>query len=468
MLRMHKFLTLLVLVALLLSACQPIVQPSAQAPTSEATVAEFNGIPETPRPDAPTYGLRGPYAVGTREFVIEPESERPLPTTVWYPAVRSAGDAEMIVYNEHYPPMFENHLVAGLAIRNAAPDMAEGPYPLVIFSTGLGVSRLSAIYYTEHLASYGFVVIAPDHAGTTFSDRGNDVPSWPMYVQRPQDVGRTIAFADRLSAAGGELAGVIDTELVAVTGVSSGSITTMAAGGARLDLAKCLDPAFAVECSQIAGHEEELAKLAGLESVPEGLWPAIDDPRVDAIIPIMPDFGLYGMDEAGVASVEIPVLIFGGSADTLNPIDLGAIPIYEHVASEHKALVIFENAFHFVLANACSAYPWMATDQGWGYWFCSDSVWDMQRAHDLLNHFSTAFLLAELKGDPDAAAALAPENVVFPGIRYETTAFAAPPTGDSGAPLTNIAEIEALIEKAMVENEIPGMGTLIESMVGTQ
>jgi hypothetical protein len=35
----------------------------------------------------------------------------------------------------------------------------------------------------------------------------------------------------------------------------------------------------------------------------------------------------------------------------------------------------------------------------------------------------TAFLRAELKGDADAAAALAPENVSFPGIQYETTAY---------------------------------------------
>lgn len=53
---------------------------------------------------------------------------------------------------------------------------------------------------------------------------------------------------------------------------------------------------------------------------------------------------------------------------------------------------------------------------------CSDAVWDMARAHDLINHFTTAFLLAELKGDAEAAA-LAPEKITFPGITYETTAY---------------------------------------------
>lgn len=422
MLRVNHLLTILLLLTLLLSACQPIAPPSATT-AEDALMAAFDGIPELPRPDAPTYGQRGPYTVGTREFVIEPDSERPLPTTIWYPAVKAEGAVEFNVYNEHYPPVFENHLVAGSAIRDAAPDMTGGPYPLVIFSTGLGTSRLTGVNYTEHLASWGFVVIGPDHAGTSFADRTDDFQFWPMYVQRPQDAVRAIAFADTLTADGGELAGVINTDLIAVTGISSGSVTTMAAGGAQLDLAECLAPNSERECSQIAGHEEELAKLAGLDAVPEGLWPAIMDPRVDAIIPIVPDFGLYGVDEIGVESVRVPTLVIGGGADTINPVEMGAIPIYEHVGSTRKGLFILENAFHIFLANSCSAYPWMASDQGWGSWFCMDSVWDMQRAHDLTNHVATAFLLAELKGDAEATAALEPENMAFTGVRYESIGY---------------------------------------------
>ena len=50
-------------------------------------------------------------------------------------------------------------------------------------------------------------------------------------------------------------------------------------------------------------------------------------------------------------------------------------------------------------------------------------VWDMDRVHDLINPFTTAFLLATLKSDTDAAAALAPEQVLSPGIQYQTTGF---------------------------------------------
>ncbi|KAB2862348.1 MAG: hypothetical protein F9K46_07185 [Anaerolineae bacterium] len=52
---------------------------------------------------------------------------------------------------------------------------------------------------------------------------------------------------------------------------------------------------------------------------------------------------------------------------------------------------------------------------------CSDDVWDMQRAHELINHFATAFFLAHLKGDADAAAALLPGAVDFVGVEYTVT-----------------------------------------------
>ena len=81
----------------------------------------------------------------------------------------------------------------------------------------------------------------------------------------------------------------------------------------------------------------------------------------------------------------------------------------------------------------------------------------MDRAHDLTNHFMTAFLLAELKGDPEAAAALAPENVASPGIQYETTEFG---RGETAPAATldedTVAKIESMVEQMMAESGTPG------------
>ena len=73
--RRSTVLSLFVIVALLLgSACQPVVSPPVTEPPP----------PQGLRPDAPAYGMHGPYAVGTREFVIE-TPERSTPVTIWIP-----------------------------------------------------------------------------------------------------------------------------------------------------------------------------------------------------------------------------------------------------------------------------------------------------------------------------------------------------------------------------------------------
>lgn len=47
------------------------------------------------RPDAPTYGVHGPHAVGSRDLVIN--SETPLDITVWYPALNDDNLEEAMV-----------------------------------------------------------------------------------------------------------------------------------------------------------------------------------------------------------------------------------------------------------------------------------------------------------------------------------------------------------------------------------
>ena len=86
-----------------------------------------------------------------------------------------------------------------------------------------------------------------------------------------------------------------------------------------------------------------------------------------------------------------------------------------------KSLVAFENGDHMLVVDKCDTMPWLI-DMG-AYFFCADTVWDMDRAHDLINHFTTAFLLDVLKGDKDAHAALAPSAVSFPGIEYKAEGY---------------------------------------------
>lgn len=90
----------------------------------------------TPDPTRP-----GKLAVGvtTVNAVDTTRGNRSLPTELWYPAKRAG--------------------------RDAAP--LPKTYPLILIAHGLCGSRLYYDYLATHLASYGFVVAAPDFPGVT-------------------------------------------------------------------------------------------------------------------------------------------------------------------------------------------------------------------------------------------------------------------------------------------------------------
>ena len=167
-----------------------------------------------------------------------------------------------------------------------------------------------------------------------------------------------------------------------------------------------------------ANSQTQMAELAGLDAVPQGLWPSMGDARVDTIVTIAGDSYMFG--EQGLAEISMPVLAIGGTLDTSTPYDWGVRPTYDIIASQQKILVTLGDADHYVASTSCADAPSIVD---LAYFFCSDPVWDMNRAHDLMNHFTTAFLLDILKGDAEAHAVLAPEAVSFPGITYEAQGF---------------------------------------------
>lgn len=372
----------------------------------------------------PPYALRGPYTVGSMETHIEDQdgADRSYPITIWYPALNPDGIEETIQYPapttrlESYPGL-------GQAIQNGEPDIENGPYPLVIFSHGLGSSRLQSTFLSEHLASYGFVVFSADHADHI----GSGNATWfASFISRPVDVVQQITLADSLTAEGGTMHGLIDTERIAVTGHSFGGYTALAAAGGRMDpgafvqwcLANRALPDPIGICPQVAYHQDQLATLAGLDDL-SGPLPAIYDPRVDAAVPLAPMAGVFGPD--GLADIDIPVMLLAGSADVLLYPEGNFYLPFVQLSSIRKAFVEFENASHMIFLGDCDSSPWI--QRTWGSFGCSDPVWDMDQARDLINHFTTAFLLAELYGDADAVTALAPDAVQFPGIGYATTGY---------------------------------------------
>jgi predicted dienelactone hydrolase len=399
---------------------------TATIPTPAPTAAP-TPTASTPTASTLAFATPGGHPVGSRVVTTVGAQEQPLTVRVWYPAIAIDDTVETITYTA--PNKFGEEITPGeeitsigTAIADAAPDTTDGPYPLVVFSHGFSLSPIVYATLLEHVASHGYVVVAPEHnegfdgSLTGFSEE---------LIDRPTDVRLTIDEAESLGASDGPLAGMIDTDHVAVVGHSYGGYTALAAGGARFDFdayrdrcaALSSDDPLAFFCAPLA-DEVEMASRIGLAEPPTDLWPSLGDPRVDAVITMAGD--AYMFDQRGLAELEVPVMVMGGTVDDGTPYDWGAELTYDHAASTDKALVTFPGAGHFVFADPCENLPWIASSV-YRDAMCTDAVWGDERPLDVVVHYTTAFLRETLDDDPEARAVLAGPQPVIAGVEYTTT-----------------------------------------------
>jgi predicted dienelactone hydrolase len=363
------------------------------------------------RPDAPLYAQAGPYAVGTRELRID-DATRPLNVTIWYPTAGEPGSEPSRDY-----PLLLTFTVPGHAYVDAAPLASATPYPLIVFSHGSGGSRVLSLFYTEHLASYGFIVIAADHPGNNVLNSGaggilgNSQDFAGSYALRPHDVLRQIALAEDLNKSG-DFAGLIDLEHIGVTGHSFGGWTALSAAGARLDFDHltewCVDHESSENVCFVRQLEQNIATERGLVAAPAGTWEATSDARIKAVVALAP----WNAPSLNFDEITAPTLIIVGTGDAVTIPERDAYTVYANITAP-KALLTLDHAGHYIFIDEC---PPVFTSVNI-FDECADVVWDMPRAHDLTNHAATAFFLAQLTDDDNAAAALT--QIEFPGVEFQ-------------------------------------------------
>jgi dienelactone hydrolase len=160
--------------------------------------------------DVETLSAPGPHAIGETQLTLVDASrttqavgaypgaaDRTLPTRVWYPAT-STGDG--------------------------APPSDDGPFPIVAWAHGFASANAEGELVGAHLASHGYVVVAPtfplSHRGAPGGASIADLTNQP----------RDLDFVMRQvvdGAAGDALAGVIDDERRAIAGFSLGGGTVL-------------------------------------------------------------------------------------------------------------------------------------------------------------------------------------------------------------------------------------------------
>ena len=406
--------------------------------SAESLLAQDEGtLPEIGmRSGAPTYGVRGPHPVGYMSFSMERGA--PLDGAVWYPALNSDGADEAITYDLLGPnmPLTPISFIDGRAIADAEPDSVSGPYPLIVSSHGNAASFNIMAYQHEQLASYGFVVIAVAHEGTTLRDSMMvQTPEQQAaffaavtdsMVKRPLEVTRALDYAETLTDAQAPLAGMIDLDHVGVIGVSYGGYTAAVEAGVRFDFsdvsAFCATtvptpPISLYVCSNfaddVASFETHLMDVAGIEGEPGAMWQPLGDPRVDAVIGIVPGGPISLISDQGLAAADKPMMIVRATLDEADQLDHHSQRLWDNISSAVKIMVTVENATH--RSHSIAMRRWKPQ---WRR--CAPSLRGTKfTCKTFTDHLITAFFLDQLTGDTEARAALLPDAVDFPGIDYQ-------------------------------------------------
>lgn len=187
---------------------------------------------DTPTPAADPL-VAGPYPVGvTRVELFDAAQGRVQLTEVWYPAAESARGQAPASLESYLPEGLEdlaaNATVPVVGVRDAE-IAGDAPFPLIAFSHGNGGIRFQNVFQCEHLASHGYIVVAPDHEGNTFFD--SSASQGELFVARPLDIRFLLdSFADFSDDAGSPFEGWVDTTAgFGVTGHSFGAYTALEA-----------------------------------------------------------------------------------------------------------------------------------------------------------------------------------------------------------------------------------------------
>ncbi|MEM9837146.1 MAG: dienelactone hydrolase [Bacteroidota bacterium] len=363
-------------------------------------------------PDAPALAARGAYNIGVQTMTITnpdqlnlleangdetPTYDRDLALEVWYPTTGEMSQ-QTTVYEEVMGTSGDTarplipFTFLGRAVRDAAPLVKAGPFPLIIISHGYVGSRYLMTYLADNLATKGYVVAAIDHKESTFRDAG---PFHSTLYYRSLDVLFTLDEMDRLSKAKDHfLNGLVDASQTGIIGYSMGGYGVLNVGG--------------------AGYSQRLAGFFGVQTkgctainrrcMGDPAYPSSPDARIKAIVAFAPWGKNYeAWDEAGLQGLQIPTLFIAGSDDDISGYENGIKAIFDGATKVEKYMLTYQGARHNVAPNPAppeALQPGLHLDEYLRY---ADSVWDSRRMNNINQHFITALMGIKLKGQTELA-----------------------------------------------------------------
>ena len=241
--------------------------------------------------------------------------------------------------------------------------------PVVVMSHGNGGSALSHVDLAMDLASAGYVVAAPTHAGDNYADQSRQ-GSPALFSQRAEQMRSTLDHVLKAWPGG---ASHVDSRRVGAYGFSAGAFTVLTLAGATPRMA-----AIAGHCSRTpeficqALQHVKSPLLKGAQGA--GSFSA--DPRIKAIVVAAPGLG-FTFADGGLAGVRIPVQLWSGDRDETVPFATNTRIVQEGLGDRVEARRI-AGASHLSFLAPCGLLNPPAV--------CADpDGFDREKAHASMN-----------------------------------------------------------------------------------
>lgn len=330
-------------VAALLTTTLAAASPAAGATAPPATVKVHGDTAVKVTHLGPTsFEANGPYRAGVLTFSYAVPATAATPagysTTAacWYPTLVKGATSTYNVASELPPAIAyivsKNPTAATAATYStggiAKAAVASGTFPLVLFSHGFSGFKWQSSTLLSHLATWGFVVCAPDHPGRDLeSQLDSEVSATPPTTDPNADVRDLIALHNLLAAKKvAALAGHVDATRVVVLGHSAGGSaaerlasygTTLSsnwvkgwigmAGMSNLSWSSTVAPFNAMPTEPglvLGGQNDEVVPIAGLQTADAALTgPKYFAEMLDAGHNVYSDLCMIGAGDGGILAI---------------------------------------------------------------------------------------------------------------------------------------------------------------------
>jgi len=324
------------------------------------------------------------------------EGPRSLVTEIWYPATDDSRDLPKNKFSDFFlkgknaklngmltfafkvqlkdiDTTFKNFAVRDARVR-------DGVFPLIVFSHGNGGIRSQNAFWSDHMASHGYIVMSPDHTGNSaltaidnevipYNNEGRSASA----VDRPRDLMFLIDTMTRMNnGADSRFVGKVDLEHVGASGHSFGGY----AAAAVADM----------------------------------------DPRIDAIAPM----AAVGRERT---NYNCPAMVLLATEDATIGINGNArIRQYYDESKGPRYLVEIVKGGHYSFTEMYQVDPDFGDGVGKGKRITDGEEIEyisMQHAFEITNSYTTAFFGRYLKGvtgyDEYLAANHYPDDIIYKG-----------------------------------------------------